>query len=148
VFWTVDTEGGLFDCSKINWNNCFVTWSYEEKGRNQYFFANMLIIKLFQLYNYDVRVCAGNSRNYWQVNNSRSIIYDVRARLGNSRNYWPANSSLSWTVLEFQKTVKNTKLHLYKVSGNKTVYNWPVNSPRPFCLNFKNSKTYQITLYY
>ena len=84
-------------------------------------FANMLIIKLFQFYNYDVRVCAGNSRNYWPVNSARGVLYDVRVRLGNSRNYWPVNNSLSWTILEFQKTVNITKLHLYKVLGNNPV---------------------------
>jgi len=71
------------------WNNCFITLSIEEKRKKLIVFAKMLIIKLFQFYNNDVRVCAGNSRN-----------------------------SLLWTFLEFQKTVKNTKLLFYKVSGN------------------------------
>ena len=73
VFWTVargrrpratvqntipDTEGQLFDCSKIHiWNNCFITWSITvltvraEIKEQENSFANMLIIKLFSWFN-------------------------------------------------------------------------------------------------
>jgi hypothetical protein len=49
------------------------------------------------------------------------ILCDVRVCEGNSQNYWPVNSSRTWMFLEFQETVKNTKLHSYKVSGKKTI---------------------------
>jgi len=84
-----DTEGQLFDCFKITYEiTVLLPDQLKKKRKTSIAFANMVIIKLYQFYNYyDVRVCAGNSRKYIPVNSSRQNLYDVGARLGNSRNY-------------------------------------------------------------